>query len=214
MRQVFGIWAGALLAVAAPAAAQQDIQRPGTNFHDAAGAAFPEQVGDFRRVRVTQFDEAGRDISATYRLERPAGTMVMTVYIYPATPAAAGGRTQSCDREFEEVRQAIREQYKDAELTEDGAAPAVDGVAGPLGRRSVYRLVAPFAGEAQPVRSEVDLYCYVGGDWLVKYRATSPAALDAAGAVEQFIRSGPWPGRGAPVDPKDVAALPAFASPS
>lgn len=53
-----------------------------------------------------------------------------------------------------------------------------------------------FDGEIRPVRSEVHLYCYVAGDWFVKYRVTAPLAVTAPAAVEAFIRTGPWPGRG------------------
>jgi hypothetical protein len=41
----------------------------------------------------------------------------------------------------------------------------------------------------------------------VKYRATSNEDFDAAPEIERFIRNGPWPGRAAVVDPKDVAML-------
>ncbi|MGZ8359532.1 MAG: hypothetical protein ACXWUX_03335 [Allosphingosinicella sp.] len=211
------------LFAAAPAAAQRDITEPGTTYHRAAGAAFPERVGDFERLRVTQFDAAGHDIGASYRLVRPGGQMVMTIYIYPAAQVAAApgspeaaetARAQLCGREFEQVGLAIRSQYEDAEMTEDGAAPAVAGVPPRLALRQVYRMTAPFDDRPQPVRSEADLYCYVGGEWLVKYRATSQSGLDAADAIERFIRDGPWPGRAAPTDPKDIAAVEQAATPS
>jgi hypothetical protein len=49
----------------------------------------------------------------------------------------------------------------------------------------------------QEIRSEAHLYCYVGGDWLVKYRVSAPVAVETGGPVEAFIRDGPWPGRSA-----------------
>jgi hypothetical protein len=55
-----------------------------------------------------------------------------------------------------------------------------------------------FDREVQAVRSEAHLYCYVGGDWFVKYRVSAPVAVTAPGAVEAFIRTGPWPGRSSP----------------
>ena len=47
----------------------------------------------------------------------------------------------------------------------------------------------------EELRSESILYCYVGGDWLVKYRATSSAGFETAAIIDEFIRLGPWPGR-------------------
>jgi hypothetical protein len=36
----------------------------------------------------------------------------------------------------------------------------------------------------------------VGGDWLVKYYASSNAGLDVEEAIEAFTRDSPWAGRG------------------
>ena len=69
------------------------------------------------------------------------------------------------------------------------------GIDRKLGHRSVYRFASPFDDRVQEIRSEAHLYCYVGGDWLVKYRVSAPVAVETRGAVETFIRTGPWPGR-------------------
>ena len=47
----------------------------------------------------------------------------------------------------------------------------------------------------EELRSESILYCYVGGDWLVKYRASSNAGFEVGAIIDEFIRLGPWPGR-------------------
>ena len=51
-------------------------------------------------------------------------------------------------------------------------------------------------GEAEEVRRETRLYCYVGGNWLVKFYASSNAEFDVEDAIDAFIRVGPWPNRG------------------
>jgi len=206
----------ALLIALAPtaAAAQQRIDTPGTVAHAAAGTGFPERIGEFRRASVTRFDDAGRDISASYNLVRPEGRILITVYVYPASrsgpaPAGTAARIALCQREFDGVREVIAMQHKDASVVEGGEAAAPAGAEPQLSHRSVFRFRTAFDDGVQEVRSEARLYCFVGGDWLVKYRATSPTAVDAAAAIEAFIRAGPWPGR---VPAEQTVARPAAAS--
>jgi hypothetical protein len=67
-----------------------------------------------------------------------------------------------------------------------------------LSHGAAFRFRTTFDEPDQALQSAYRLYCYVGGTWLVKYRATSPEGFDGAQALEQFIRTGPWPGRGSP----------------
>ena len=209
-----GFWILLVLTVlaAAPAKAQQSITQPGTVVHRQANAHFPERVGDFRRVEATRYDKDGNDISATYHLDRTDGQLRVTVYVYPApnvnsasaARASEAQRRRHCDREFGNVRSTITGAYLEVRRVETGEAPAIAGVDPGLSRRVVYEIAGKYGDEPQGLRSEVDLYCFVGGRWLVKYRATSNADFDAAPAIEQFIRHGPWPDRAPVVDPRDV----------
>jgi hypothetical protein len=207
----------ALALVALPAAAQQRIEQRGTIAHAAAGAHFPERIGEFRRTSAYRYDRSGQDISASYVLDRGGRALVITVYVYPAARIGAApdassresaeiARATLCDREFRNVQAAIVDNHRDAETVEEGEAPAADGIGPALARRSVHRFVAEFDEVEQPVRSEVDLYCFVGGAWLVKYRATSNADFDAGDDIRGFIRSGPWPNRNPPPAPDEVVA--------
>lgn len=193
---------GVLLALAAlglqPADAQKPVEVRGPYFHRSAAAVFPVKVGEFRRAQIYRYDEDGRDVSAGYDLATPEGRLLITVYIYPAPSAAPGERTDLCDREFESVKGAIRDQQGAAVPGEEGSAFAVPGSHGDRRRRAVYSLSTNFDREVQAVRSEAHLYCYVGGDWFVKYRVSALIAVTAPAAVEAFIRSGPWPGRSSP----------------
>jgi hypothetical protein len=207
----------ALALFAGPAAAQQRIERRGTIAHAAAGAHFPERIGEFRRTSAYQYDRSGQDISASYVLNRGDRALVVTVYVYPAArigsapdpksrESAEVSRAALCDREFRNVQAAIGDNHRDAEMVEEGEAPAAEGIGRALARRSVHRFVAEFDDREQPVRSEVDLYCFVGGAWLVKYRATSNADFDAGDDIRGFIRSGPWPNRNPPPAPDEAVA--------
>jgi hypothetical protein len=189
--------------LAQPAAAQRQIETGGTYVHGPAHAVYPLRVGDFRRSDIYQYDSAGEDVSASYNLATPEGRLLITVYIYPApaVSSSASGRMEAkvrlCDQEFENVKAAISTQHDQAAPIEQGEALAVPGVKAGLSHRSVYRFRTPFDDRVQEIRSEAHLYCYVGGDWLVKYRVSAPAAVETRTAVETFIRNGPWPGRNA-----------------
>jgi hypothetical protein len=178
-----------------PAAAQREIVAQGTYLHGPARAAYPERVGKFRRSDIYQYDLEGKDVSASYNLATPKGRLLVTVYIYPAAPAVPVARAGLCDEEFETVKSVISSQHDDAAPTEQGTALNVPGVAPGLRHRALYRFASPFDDKVQEIRSEVHLYCYVGGDWLVKYRVSAPAGVETRGPVEAFIRNGPWPGR-------------------
>jgi hypothetical protein len=188
---------GVLLALAfsQPAAAQHEVVTDGPYVHGPARAVYPLQVGEFRRSDIYRYDEAGMDVSASYNLATAEGRLLITVYIYPAEPAARAERAQRCDEEFGAAEAAISSQHGNVEPVERGQAVSAAGVDPSLRHRSVYRFGGPFDDHVQELRSEVHLYCYVGGDWLVKYRVSAPAAVATRGPVERFIRTGPWPGR-------------------
>lgn len=195
MKALIGIAAALLALASAPAAAREDITAPGTVAHSAAGTGFPERIGEFRRANVIQFDDQGRDISANYDLAGPAGRLRLSVYIYPAPPVSPGQRRQVCGQIFTFVGQAIEQQYDGATLIEQGAAPVVPGVDAGLALWSVHRFRGDVGNGPEQLRSESYLYCYVGGNWLVKFRASSPVGYDARRDIESFIAASPWPGR-------------------
>ena len=196
-------WAAFLFAVAlTPAAAQQNIERPGPIAHGAAATSFPEQVEGFRRVAATQFDERGENIGVTYETASDADRVRLSVYVYPSVPLNGGAgddraRAQNCRTEFEGVGAALTQvpQYRDVRRIDAGEAPAVEGVGRGLGLHSVHSFSSDFLGADQEIRSETYLYCYVEGRWQVKYRISAPAGHDLRPAIESFIRTGPWPGR-------------------
>jgi hypothetical protein len=192
-------FAAVALLLAAPLAAQpQDITREGTVAHRAARTGFPETVGNFRRLAVTRYDSAGLDLSANYQLIRPEGQVRATIYIYPAggAPTAPSARAQFCREHFEGVEGSILQTYRNADrIDEAGPAPARGGVDPGLAYRSSFRFPADIGRGAEPLVSEARLYCFVDGDWLVKYRISASAGMDARAAIESFVGLGPWPGQ-------------------
>jgi len=193
------IWLAVIaLLFAAPALAvtqPRDITAPGTVPHSAARAGFPENVGALRRIGVTRFSE--QDISGSYQLERDGDYVRISVYIYPAPPVRENQRVAACRAHMDGVVAAVARQHIGAELVENGVADPLPGVAEGLGLRSLHNVEFPLRGRAlEPTQSESRLYCYVGGDWLVKYRISANPGFDVDDLVDELIRSGPWPGRG------------------
>lgn len=191
----FGFLLAALAAGLQPAAAQRPIAAEGDYVHGPARAVYPVRIGGFKRSEIYQYDEAGKDLSASYNLATPAGRLLITVYIYPAPAASPSARSEVCDREFEAVGTTISSQHGNVAPAEQGSAIRVKGISRRLAHRAAYRFSIPFDDRVQEIRSEAHLYCYVGGDWLVKYRISAPVAVKTRGHVEAFIRDGPWPGR-------------------
>jgi hypothetical protein len=137
------------------------------------------------------------DISANYTLRRGDDFLRLSVYIYPAPPVPRERREAACRELMAAIGYEIGQRYPDAERIESGAAAALPGTEPGLRLRTVHRLqMALRSDTAEAVRRESRLYCYVGGDWLVKYYASSNAGFDVDGAIEAFTRDSPWPGRG------------------
>ncbi len=185
-----------LLAAPAPAVAQpQDINAPGTVPHAAARAGFPEQVGAFRRSHVLRYGQD--DIGANYNLRRGDDFLRLSVYIYPAPRVPRRERTAACQEVMAGIGREIDLLHPGAQRTESGEPAALPGTEPGLRLRSVHRLRMTMRSHTpEEVRRESRVYCYVGGDWLVKYYASSNAAFDVEEAIEAFVRDSPWPGRG------------------
>jgi hypothetical protein len=201
MRSLYAFTFISVVAAAVPAAGQTRITQSGPVPHQAAAAVFPERVGEFRRTGVVQYDAKGEDMSAGYNLVTPEGRLTVTVYIYPPRETAPDAeRAAACRREFDSNLREISSApaYKDLRREPTAPLPASTGVSPDLSHGANFRLRATFDKPDQDLQSTYRLHCYVGGRWLVKYRATSPYGYPAEQALEQFIRTGPWPGRGSP----------------
>ena len=172
--------AGALPASAQPIA----VPAAGSWTHEASGMVFPQTVGAFRRAGIWRYDQAGLDVSANYHRDTP-GPAIASFYVYPMPAGGVPG--EACAREFALRRQELERARPGARLVReaDEAAPAGARSAGAAklrGRLAAYLFQADFFGPPMTVRSELHLFCHVGGRWFVKYRLSAPAD----GAAEAF----------------------------
>lgn len=177
-------------------AESQLIEHSGPFRHVGSNTTFPEQFGAFARARIVRYDDpAGEDISAGYGLTVPGARIAFTQYIYPApAPTAQLTRELLCREEFDGSAAEIDKHDRSHKLGEP-AAPAVSGVSTELSHRANYTFRLNVNGTPTTLQSQIVLYCYVGGNWFVKYRASSIPGVDLGGALTRFITSGPWPGK-------------------
>jgi len=150
----------------------RDLQVRGAFTHPASGFAMPEAVGEFKRVAVTQYDEAATNFSAGYNRFDEHGALwpiAATLYVYPVRGSG------DLDERFAAVIEQI-ERYH------GGVEPDFRESVTLCGGRLVARYAAfgfreLFANVTLPVRSYVLLYRFQ--DWWVKWRVTMPVTRDA-----------------------------------
>ena len=130
------------------------------------------------------------------RYRRGGDFLRLSIYIYPAPRVPQAERAAACRDEMTAIDGQIRRAYGNAERVEDGEAAVLAGTAPGLRLRSLHRLdMALRSAEPEAVRRDTRLYCYVGGEWFVKYYSSSNVAFEVDDAIDAFIRDGPWPGR-------------------
>lgn len=196
MLKRFLVAALASCALAFDAAAQSDLPVPPEQDYTqaATGMVFPARAAGFERTRVTRYAPDGSDESAGYVLDNPDAEVVITVYVYPSPAAFAGDRIQACAAQFAGVQREIEGVYRDRTLVEETEARVTQAGVPYVGHSAVYALTSPnFMGRPNTLlRSEARLFCYVGGQWSVKYRISHPAGYDASGDVAAFMDAMPW----------------------
>lgn len=207
MRATYLALLAAVIVPVGPAAAQQELTGRGPIPHAAAGTTFPVAIGDFRRGRVVQFDAEGRDLSAGYELATPEGRITLTVYLYPPRDRGEADQAMKCRREFDANVQEISgvPLYTNMAQGAETRARTMPGTGPDLSHATSFRFRVRFDGQEQAVQSFYRLYCFVGGDWMVKFRATGPDGAAVEEAVDRFIPLSPWPGRAFPENSVQVS---------
>jgi hypothetical protein len=157
--------------------------------HDGLGMAFPEAVGGFQQLDVTEYDSAANDVGIGYR----NGTLLIeaTVFVYPSRrPTPAGSPPDQ--QHFEGVKSEIEAVHEGAAVVR---ANDDTMLAGHLGKHASYQFEAVFAGERRELTS--DVYLFGIDDWYIKYRFTYPedGAESSSAAIRQFMEELGLPAR-------------------
>src|SRR5262249_5914122 len=169
----------------------------GVYVHAPSAMAFPPTVGAFHRAAILQYDEEGRDVSVGYEYRGSDGRIAATVYVYPAPSLTSIGSSESVvaeerarlmEREFNARKREVLSVTPDARLVAEGETILRQGRMSYAGRRAEFVLERVFSGQRQRLGSELYIFGYVGGEWIVKYRFTYPVALDAADHIAVLMR--------------------------
>ena len=180
----------------------KELNPVGNYVHSATGFTFPPALGVFKRSGITEYNSDKTDVSAGYDKVASGLSVATTVYVYPAPPLTSIGSPQAviddakehlCAQVWEGIKSDIVRAHPDAELIALDQIPSPSSVFKQHGRKAIFRFTGNFGGSNQPLRSEADLFCYAGGNWLVAYRTTAPAGFDYSSDLGALMRDLRWP---------------------
>ena len=161
----------------------------GVFIHRPSGANFPEEIGNFKRDRITRYDENGYDIGVDYNLKTIDKAIVATVFVYPSQPIKSfgsplnviyGARTFLCKQEFDRRREELVSAHSgakslDVKITEESKQNPQFS--------ELFKYYQETYGLSYPLLSLLDLSCYHNEAWTIKFRVTYPENL----SVEQEL---------------------------
>lgn len=164
--------------------------------HPGSGMVFPERVGEFQRVQITQFAPSEKDVGVGYNSNGVRAPISATVYVYPAPRLISVGsppsvvddaRTQLFHGHLEVLKREVMRAHPDARLlSEENFTLSQEGQKH-NGRKVTFELAYTFGITSQDSISQICLF--QTGKWLVKYRITFPKATTAEvqGAIGSLL---------------------------
>jgi hypothetical protein len=183
--------------IAAEAAAQfQEVPQVGPFRHVGSNTTFPEQVGPYERGKVFRLDDpAGENVAVGYQSQAPGDRVILMEFVYPPQPVGKPSRETACETDFAASKAAI-DKYDGSRKLGEPTPPPMAGVPARFSHQASYTFSAEIDGKPVTMQTDVVLYCYVAGNWFVKYRVSTPVGSDLRTPLNQFITAiGPWPGR-------------------
>lgn len=190
-----------------------EVAVQGRYIHFGSGMAFPTEGtaagARFVRAMVTQFDDKGEDVSANYDVPTPSGRMRISAYVYPSPASfflvgedlinASGGkistpelRSKLCRQEMEWRKQELLTLHPEARLIREESVEAPRNATSVPGNVAVYETDDFINNTPGHVRSEIHIFCYVEGIWIVKYRVTPVQGRTSEAILADFMRQVPW----------------------
>ncbi len=177
------------------------IQRKEVYTHTASGMKFPVRVGEFQRVTLFRYDLQERDVSAGYNLITSLCAIAATIYVYPPPSSVSTGsppgtlantRATLSEAEFKTRKQEILNSHPGARLLQEENIKLLQGAKTYSGRMATFEFEGIFGGQDNALLSNLYLFCYVEGEWIIKYRFTYPKNVDASKEIEGFMKSLKW----------------------
>jgi hypothetical protein len=155
--------------------------------HELSGMEFPTALGEFTRVRLLQYDRAGRTVSGTYVIDGAASRLTATVFIYPARDVAKQAQGEQCRGQFDSAQADLQKTYPGARFDGGGDATLTQAGQTRTGRKSQFAYDEKIPSGSWPSTAEVYLFCYIADQWQIEYRFTHPRELDAQGIIDDFM---------------------------
>jgi hypothetical protein len=167
------------------------IEASGSWRHPASGLVFPDSVGNFRRVSINRYDEAGTDVGVGYNHEVGGELVAFTVYVRPPVTLRTG-EPASLEQQFRMEKQVVRSRHPGASESWSRAVALLGEGVPRSGFAAEFGYTETFAGLPQPVVSR--LYLFESDGWFIKYRVTFAATAEGAPrrTAEALLRTAPW----------------------
>src|SRR6185369_3115370 len=173
--------------------------------HAGSEMSFPENIGKFQRVQVTQYAPEEKDVGIGYNLYDPASPVIATVYVYPAPGVVSIGsppdvaetaKALMFQGHLNAVKGDIMRAHPDAKLISENSVVVTLGAQSHKGKKVAYEFAYAFGPTLYESISQ--LYLFQNNDWMIKYRFTFPkvTALASEAAVMDFLNKFEWPTRG------------------
>jgi hypothetical protein len=183
LNTVFVLAVSSILApeVVWPAEAKR-IEIKGVYTHPLSKMTFPEQLGEFNRGGVVQFDTGGANIGVGYSLLALNAEIFITAYVYPVQ-GVQDELASVLERQFAAEKSSIVRSYSSARLLSESNI-SIDQNGGTKGKRASFGIEQIFLNRQQATRS--DLYLFVFSQWFLKFRITYPEK--ESGGVKQYLQ--------------------------
>ena len=152
--------------------------------HTETGISFPLHAGEFKRVRVEQFDEEAYDVAVGYQERTPQGDIDVTLYLAPGPTLMSGMGNRPQDQQLAFLEEALEGGKQglllvNPESTVDSEGPS-SLIAGHQGLCTFFSVPRTSAFGDTTVGVETHVFI-VDTLWFLKVRASyAPACRELA----------------------------------
>ncbi|MBN1360843.1 MAG: hypothetical protein JW993_09635 [Sedimentisphaerales bacterium] len=157
--------------------------------HAPSGMIFPVEVARFRRGEIRSYDADGRDVGVGYDLSSMTEPITATVYVFPMPAGEPTEDPPSFQELFEATVNEITTLHATARLVtqQEVSVPAAGGAC--PGRMAVFEYHGTFGKTRGDFRTYLYLFEPLKDTWLVKYRFTCPARVDASERIDESLHA-------------------------
>lgn len=148
-------------------------------YHTFSGTNFPYRIGNFLYTWPQQYDDLGKDISVSYKIDNK---VVMTQYVYPT-------KGRNLNTHFNDYNNSLLTQKPKSKLISSDKI----NTKGIFGKVSKLEYIEKFYGKDQMVYSYVYIYESLG--WFIIIRCTSQIVDNAAieKDINEYVSKMPFP---------------------